>query len=102
MPRSKRDFSEKGERLRERLCRALDLPPDGLLRECLTELRGRGSVTVSGGVEILTYTEELIRLGVSFGILRVEGAGLSCVAFSSDSIRIDGRVRGLILEEDEA
>lgn len=106
MQREERDLSAKEqetpkrrETLRERLCRVLDLPPDGLSSETLIEIRGRASMTVSGASEILTYTATLIRLGGRHTVLRIEGRELFCASFSSESVRIDGRIESLRFEE---
>ena len=106
MQREERDFSVKEqkertrrENFRERICRVLDIPPDGLSSETLVEIRGRGGVTVSGASVILTYTDTLIRLCGRHTVLRIEGSELFCASFSSESVRIDGRIESVRFEE---
>ena len=86
--------------MKERICRALDLLPDTFGAESCVEIRGRGSVTVSGTRKILTYTPELIRLALHHGSLRIEGRRLLCTSYFSGSVGIDGRIDRVCFEED--
>ncbi|MBR2354074.1 MAG: YabP/YqfC family sporulation protein [Clostridia bacterium] len=85
--------------MKERLCRALDLSPDIFPGETLVELRGRGSLSVSGCRGILDYTPELIRLSLKKGNLLIEGRRLSCASYLAGSVGIDGQIDSLRFEE---
>ncbi len=102
-----RDFQEKKEDgmqekagMRERLCRALDLMPDAFFHESCVEIRGRGSVTVSGARKIVTYTPERIRLALWRGALLVEGKRLLCTSYFSGTVGIDGQIDRVSFEEE--
>ena len=62
------DVSEK-KRIRERLCHALDIPPDIFLGGTLVEMRDRNFITVKGGGGITLYTDTQIRILVRGGEL---------------------------------
>ena len=88
------------ERLGERICRALDLPPDVLPGESLVEIRGRGLLTVSGCRGISEYTPERIALSLKRGRLLVEGRGLGCASYLAGAVSIDGRIDSVHFEEE--
>ncbi|MBQ9087088.1 MAG: YabP/YqfC family sporulation protein [Clostridia bacterium] len=102
MNRKKRRTAERGERadLRERLCRRLDLPPDCLPGVGLVELRGQNSMTVKGCGKILTYTPELIRIGLKKGVLCVRGRRLCCTSYYVGAVGVDGWICGVSFEEE--
>ena len=87
-------------RLGERLCRALDIPPDALPRGGMIEIRGEASVTVRGGGRILEYTPKLIRIAYGRGEARIEGCGLVCVSYHADAVCVEGRILRIELLEE--
>ncbi len=90
---------ERGS-VKERLCRALDLPPDVFAGESLVEIRGRGFLAVSGCCGILDYTPEQIRLSLKRGSLRVEGERMLLSSYLAGAVGIDGRIRSVRFEEE--
>lgn len=90
----KRDKSAKDEKiyLRERVNRALDIPPDVFAGESLIELRGRNSVSIGGGGKILLYTPEEIRIELRRGCVCVVGQRLCCTSYHAGSVGIDGYI----------
>ncbi len=91
--------AEKRERMRERICRALDLYPDTLAGESCVEIRGRGFLSVSGCLEILCYTPERICLSLKRGSLSVEGERLVCTSYMAGAVGIEGRIACVRFEE---
>ncbi len=88
--------------IRERISRALDIPPDVISRECMIEIRGRGLITVHGCERIARYLPSEIRILTASGGVEILGEGLICVSFSSGSVGIEGRVeRVAFLREGE-
>ena len=52
----------KNIEMSERLCRYLDITPDGYSEEGLIELRGRNYMKLHGRGKILSYTPEEIKI----------------------------------------
>lgn len=92
--------NRKKETLKEKLCRTLDLCPDVFGKESYVEIRGRGSMTVSGCRRILQYTPKQICLSLERGRLSVEGENLICTSYFSGSVGIDGHLIGVRFEEE--
>ena len=79
-------------RLSEKVCRALDIPPDILPGESVVEIRGRGMVTIKGSGKILLYTPEEICVEMKKGMISVRGQGLVCTSYHKEAIDIEGKV----------
>ena len=88
-------------RMIERIQRALDIPPDAIARECMIEIRGRGLITVHGCERISRYLPNEIRIVTASGGVRILGESLICVAFSSGSVGIEGKVESVSFLEGE-
>ncbi len=99
MGRKRENREERGS-VKERLCRALDLPPDVFPGESLVEIRGRGFLSVSGCRGILDYTPDEIRLSLRKGSLRVEGKRLICTSYLAGAVGIDGQILSVRFEEE--
>ena len=89
------------EGMREKLTRHLDLLPDLLGEGSLVEIRGRGTVTVRGGGQILRYTPEEIRVSMPRCVLSIRGENLICTSYYRGAIGVDGRIFGVVFEEVE-
>lgn len=87
--------------IRERVQRALDIPPDAIFSECMIELRGRSLITVHGCGRIARYLPDEIMLDTASGCVRIVGERLICVSFSSGSVGIEGRVKSVIFTEED-
>ena len=96
----KRDNKEKIS-VRERLCHALDVQPDVFLFESLVEIRGRNCVAVSGSGRVLTYTDNVIRLTLAKGVLRIEGERLCCASYHYGATVVDGLISCVCFEVEE-
>ena len=92
---------EKGS-FRERALRALDLPPDCFAGGYLIEVRDRYSVTVCGCLGILVYTPERIVLSLRDSRLYLAGEKLTCASYRDGTVRIEGKMREIGWEEEEA
>lgn len=86
--------------LRERIGTWLGIPADavGLTNGFMAELRGQRTVTVRGCRRILTYSPEAIRLDTRDGEIVIVGEELTCIAYSADSIGIEGRIGGVYFD----
>ena len=83
---------------RERLSVALDIPPDVFPHSTLAEVRGRESVTVSGGGTIDLYTDSEVRVSRADGAVIIRGKRLCCRAFRRGFITVTGRIDSLEFE----
>lgn len=90
--RSGAEHAKEEMRLSEKVCRALDIPPDLLPGEGVVEIRGRGVVTVKGSGKILLYTPEEICVEMKKGMVSVRGQGLVCTSYHREAIDIEGRI----------
>ena len=77
---------------RERMSRALDMPPDLLAAGSLVEIRGRGAMTVRGNRKILVYTPDEISVELHDGVLTVKGHRLVCTSYYVGAIGIEGKI----------
>ena len=96
---SKRTEKEDKLKFSERMCRALDIEPDVLLGSSLIEIRGRGTVAISGSGRILDYTDEEIRIALKKGAVVINGKCLVCASFCAGKVRIEGRIKSVKFEE---
>ena len=88
-------LSQKEERLSEKLCRALDIPPDILPGEGVVEIRGRGMATVKGSGKILLYTPEEICVEMKKGMVSIKGRNLVCTSYHKEAIDIEGKIHSV-------
>lgn len=58
-----------------------------------------GEVTVEGCQGVLTYENELIRLRLSRGTLRICGASLLLKSYYGGEMQVSGKIKGLELED---
>ena len=82
----------EGESWRERMNRALDIPPDLWPRGTLIEIRGQESMTVRGGGRILVYTPDRICMELGKEVLTICGQRLACTSYYVGAIGIEGRI----------
>ena len=90
----------KKERIpwRERLSVALDMPSDVFPCSTHVEVRGRESVTVSGGGGIDLYTDSEVRVARADGVVVIRGKRLCCRAFRRGFVTVTGRIDVLEFE----
>jgi len=99
MKQKKQNVSVEREDWRERVSRALDVPPDLLPGGSLLEIRGRQAMTVRGNGKILTYTPEEICVELSRGVLSVKGRRLVCTSYYFGALGIEGRIDAVVFED---
>jgi len=92
-------MKNKNFSFRDRVRKALDIPPDVFPKETLIELRGRGAVTVKGGGAIRVYNDDIIKLAVKGGTVCVKGEGLSCSSYCRGAVTVEGRISAVVFEE---
>lgn len=97
----KKRKESNGEQMSERLCRYLDITPDGYSREGMIELRGRNSMKLHGRGRILSYTPEEIKIKLKKDCLTVRGKRLYCASFYKDSVGIEGLISDISFCEEE-
>ena len=90
----KKSGADRGD-LRERLSRALDIPPDLFPGGSLVEIRGQNALCVRGSGRILYYTEEEIRVALRYAVLSVRGRRLVCTAYCQGALGIDGLIESV-------
>ena len=94
---------EKKPPLAERICRALDIPPEAVSRTAYIELHGRTLLKIRDGGRILLYTAEKIKIALprSKDILTVIGSGLSCSFFNLGSVGIEGNILTITFDDEK-
>lgn len=85
--------------LKERLCHALDVPPDLFPQETFIELRGRSSLSVSGAGGVTLYTDRQVRFALRRGELCIRGRRLCCTSYHKGSATVDGLISSVSFEE---
>ncbi|MBE6556233.1 MAG: hypothetical protein E7664_00640 [Ruminococcaceae bacterium] len=93
---------EKKERSagwRTQLLRTLDVNAEELPFGWSAELHGRDGVTLYGRGRILHYAETCIVLSLHGCVMKVRGQGLCCVTYRQDTVRIEGRISALEMED---
>ena len=86
--------------LRERLCHALDIPPDVFPHQTHIDVRGRNCVTVKGCGRVTVYTDSEIRFAIADGEVCIRGERLCCCAYRKGEAVVDGCVRSVSFEEE--
>ena len=78
----------------ERICRAINLPPEAVSRTPSIELHGRTVLKLRDGGKILLYTQEKIKVALpkSRDVLTVLGSGLSCSFYNLGAVGIEGKI----------
>ena len=84
--------------LKERLCHALDVPPDLFPNETFIELRGRSSLCVSGAGGVTLYTDRQVRFALRDGELCIRGRRLCCTSYHKGAATVDGLIRSVSFE----
>ena len=93
--------AESEPRLSERICRYLDITPDGYSGECMIELHGRNYLGIHGSGRILVYTPEEIKIELRKDCLRIRGKRLYCASYYKNSVCIDGQISDISFCEEE-
>ena len=99
MKKQKRNVTVEHEGWRERISRALDVPPDLLPGGSLLEIRGREAMTVRGSGKILVYTPEQVCVELGKGVLSVKGKRLVCTTYYLGALGIEGRIETVSFED---
>ena len=97
----KRGETDNAPRLSEKICRYLDITPDGYSGECMIELHGRNYLGIHGSGRILVYTSEEIKIKLKKDCLRIRGKRLYCASYYKDSVCIDGLISDISFCEEK-
>ena len=81
--------------LRKNMTEALVLPKEIMLNLPLISLVGREEVTIENYRGILEYSEEVVRIGTTAGILCLKGNGLCLKQLSAECMVVTGKVESL-------
>lgn len=94
---------EKKPPLVERICRALDIPPEAVSHTPYIELHGKTLLKIRDGGKILLYTREKIKISLPHtkDILTVIGSELSCSFFNLGSVGIEGNIETLTFAKED-
>lgn len=74
---------------------ALELPKEIMLDLPLISLVGQEEVTIENYKGILEYSEEMVRIGTTAGILSLKGRGLCLKQLSAECMVVTGKVDSL-------
>ena len=87
----------------ERICRAIDMPPEAISHTPHIEIHGRTMLKIEDGGKILLYSPDRIRVGLpqSNGVITVLGEGLTCSFYNLGAIGIEGVINSVSLEDGE-
>ena len=96
-------MKEKKPPIIERICRAIDVPPESVSRTPCIEIHGRSLLKIRDGGKILLYTPEKIKVGLprSSGVITVNGEGLSCVFYNMGAVGFEGLISTVSLADEE-
>lgn len=89
-----RSEQEDGTR-RYRMADAANLPKDVVLGVPILTLTGHYEVNIENYRGILEYTEQLIRINVRSGQIRITGKSLEINYYTTTDMKITGKVRKL-------
>jgi sporulation protein YqfC len=87
--------STKTKRLSEQVERTLELPVGSLSGAVRMELSGNRRAVIDGGVGIVEYNDDVIRLNTGSGIVRFTGRGLSMSCLTEESAVVEGHILSL-------
>lgn len=90
----------------ERICKAIDVPPESLSHTPRIELHGRTVIKIQDGGKILLYTHEKIKIALPRcdDVLCVTGESLTCSFYNLGAVGIEGIINAISFcdEENEA
>ena len=87
-----RNRRERDGGVLETVAELFDLPADVVAGLPRLEMVGSRQLYVERHTGILSYSQELIDVNTSGGVLRVKGEGLTLVAMTGEELRISGSI----------
>ncbi len=81
---------KKKENRAKRVADALDLPLDVICDVPRCELIGKNEIWIENTRGILDYSESMVKINTTVGILKIEGDELTIASISDDSVNIKG------------
>ena len=99
MQERKCEKEKRSRTIAERICESLDITPDVLPGGYKIEIHGRNGIKVSGCGRILLYAPCEIRVELSGTVLAIVGRDLVCVAYSSGSVEIEGKINDVLFKD---
>lgn len=88
-----------GQRMRLAAADTLGLPRDALLGETVITMEGFRSLVIENYRSILFYGDGCLKVLTGRGKVSVEGKGLAIEYYDGESMRVNGRIRRVELEE---
>ena len=80
---------------------AMSLPSDALLGEVRLEMRGRGTLMLTGCRRIIKYTPQEIIIGTKDFFIVAAGSELICTTYHYGSVTVEGHICSISFEEGE-
>ena len=84
--------------LKRELVRSLQIPKDLALQESLVTLSGSSEILVENYRRILEYEENIIRILLKKGRMRIEGEHLCIAYYSRDEMKITGFIQAVFFD----
>ena len=85
-------------RIKHDLIKAFDFPEEIAYGDMRMIVNGNDLAYIENHTEVLTYTEELLRISVRGMILRLEGEGLVITRIGPEGILVRGKLLKIIYE----
>jgi sporulation protein YqfC len=87
----------------ERICRAVDIPPEAISHTPHIEIHGRSMLKIDDGGKILLYSPDKIKVELpkGGGVITVFGEGLTCSFYNMGAVGIEGVISSVSLEDGE-
>lgn len=81
--------------LGERLAKMFELPPDMLGNRPKVTAVGRGEVLIENFKGIMDFSEGVVKINTSNGVIRISGNGITIREITSEAIIIGGKISNI-------
>ncbi len=79
----------------QKMMKLLELPNEVVLDVPLCTLVGKGQLNIENFKNIVEFTDKLIRINTTVGLLKIEGVNLSVKQITAEAVSIKGIVKRL-------
>lgn len=86
---------EKNQPFRERVLQASQLPRDVVMGLPVLYVLGQSELHLENYRGILEYTEEMVRILIKGGQIKVTGRRLQVVYYTNDEMKISGQIKAI-------
>ncbi len=86
---------EKNQPFRERVLQASQLPRDVVMGLPVLYVLGQSELHLENYRGILEYTEEMVRILIKGGQIKVTGQRLQVVYYTNDEMKISGQIKAI-------